>query len=470
MEQNKPGSVWAAWNPWAALAPWAQVQRQASAHLVEHRLAALLAHAQRHSPYYRRHWQAGAQGPQDWQSLPPVHKADLMAHFDDWVTDPALKLHELQAFLADPSRIGQDYLGRYAVWTSSGTTGVPGVFVHDAAALAQYATLTTTRRDARDPFSNLMQGLWWAHARSSLIAANDGHYAGISFWLRQCRLHPWMAARSQVLSVTATQASLVADLQAFQPDFLVSYPSVLAELARQQACGELHIAPRLIWAGGERLAASTRAYIESVFDAHVINDYGASECMTIGFECPHGRVHVNDDWVLLEPIDKAGHPVPPGQASHSVLLTNLANHVQPIIRYDLGDSITVETEPCPCGNTRMAIQVRGRCDDSLRMRNPKDAQGHWVHLSPMALTTALEEGCELHRFQLRQTADDALDLRLDLSHEAEPRAKQRLALSVLRQFLSEQGLPHVHLHFDPALPAVEPHSGKLRQVIARVSG
>jgi phenylacetate-CoA ligase len=464
MERDK--TVWpgAAWQPWGL---WSQLQQQAEAPLRERRMAALLQHAQTHSPYYRAHWGGHRPSVADWQQLPPVNKHGLMARFDEWVTDPGLRLRDIQAFVADPQRIGQDFLGRYAVWTSSGTTGEPGVFVQDAQALAQYALLTATRRDARDPWSNLWQAAGWWQARSTLIAAADGHYAGITFWRRQCRLNPWLAAHSQVLSVTAPQAQRVADLQAFQPDFLVSYPSVLTELAQLQAQGELHIAPRLMWAGGERLAPSTRSYIESVFGAHVINDYGASECMTIGFECAQGRVHVNDDWVLLEPIDAQGRPVLPGQPSHSVLLTNLANHVQPIIRYDLGDSITVHTEPCPCGNARMSVQVQGRCDDSLRLRDPR---GRWVHLSPMALSTALEEGSDLHCFQMRQTAADAIELRLDLSHEAEPRRKQRLALSVLRQFLSEQGLPQVHLHFDPALPAVEPHSGKLRQVIAQAPG
>lgn len=452
---------WAAGQPWDLLA---RSERQANALRLRLRLDTLLAHARNHSPYYRRHWGDWQPGRSPWQALPPVHKRDLMAHFDDWVTDPRLKLAEIRQFLADPSRIGDDYLGRYAVWTSSGTSGEPGVFVHDPSALAVYATLTATRRDGRDAFSNLMQGFTMARARSSLVAADEGHYAGISFWKRQCRLYPWLGANTQVLSVTAPEAELVAQLNAFQPDFLVSYPSMLAELARAQETGDLHITPRALWAGGERLAPATRAYVSQVFGAPITNDYGASECMTIGFECPHGRLHVNDDWVLLEPIDEQGQPVPPGVASHSVLLTNLANQVQPIIRYALGDSVTVDTEPCPCGNPRLSIQVAGRCDDTLCLRG---AGGRLVHVSPMALTTALEEAADVHRFQLRQTGRDAIELRLDLLHEPAPKAKQQQAMRALRRFFSDQGLAQVHLHFNPAMPLMEPHSGKLRQVVAQ---
>ena len=55
-----------------------------------------------------------------------------MAHFDDWVTDPDITLAGLRRdFLSDPTLVGLPYLGRYHVFTTSGTTGEPAVIVHD---------------------------------------------------------------------------------------------------------------------------------------------------------------------------------------------------------------------------------------------------------------------------------------------------------------------------------------------------
>lgn|SRR5512133_1866816 len=68
-----------------------------------------------------------------------------MAHFDQWVTDPAIKRTSVDAFVADQSLIGHDFLQRYAVWTTSGTTGVPGIFAHDRAALRVYRLLVALR-------------------------------------------------------------------------------------------------------------------------------------------------------------------------------------------------------------------------------------------------------------------------------------------------------------------------------------
>ena len=64
-----------------------------------------------------------------------------MAAFDAWVTDPDVTLRGVQSFTADVSRVGERFLERYAVWTTSGTSGEAGIFVHDPGALAVYAAL-----------------------------------------------------------------------------------------------------------------------------------------------------------------------------------------------------------------------------------------------------------------------------------------------------------------------------------------
>ena len=107
-----------------------------------------------------------------------------------------------------------------------------------------------------------------------------------------------------------------------------------------------------IWSGGETLSRRDRADIAGAFGCPVIDDYGASEFLNIAFDCGCGSLHLNRDWVILEPVDREGRPVPDGIASASVLLTNLANFIQPIIRYDLGDSVTMLPQPCSCGRAR----------------------------------------------------------------------------------------------------------------------
>ena len=66
------------------------------------RLVALLNAAVRGSVLYRELLQGRAPGAWPLHALPKVCRGELMARFDDWVTDPELKLAELRAFTANP--------------------------------------------------------------------------------------------------------------------------------------------------------------------------------------------------------------------------------------------------------------------------------------------------------------------------------------------------------------------------------
>lgn len=429
----------------------------------------LLRYAQRESPFYRKHLAGCSRPITPWTALPTVDKRTMMAHFDDWHTDPSITLERVRAFAADPQQQGLELDGRYAVWSSSGTSGEPALYLHDVAALDVYSRLLESRMDKRCAVDR-----WWMQAsvgalgpfglrpRSALISALDGPYASISFWRRQCRQHPWLRDSARAMSVTWPAERLREELTDWRPAFIASYPSLLIELARWQRAGLLNLAPLALWSGGERLALNTRQWIEASFGAPVVNDYGASECLSIAFECRHGRLHLNDDWVILEPIDRQGAPVPPGEASHSVLLTNLANRIQPLIRYNLGDSVTFFTDRCPCGNHRPSFTVEGRHDDTLRV---DDGQGGVVHLAPMALTTAVEDGADVHRFQLRQTDARRIELRLDLAQSVDPARVRADAVAALQRYLVGQGVRGVAVEVSPDAPLPEPRSGKLRQVV-----
>jgi len=425
------------------------------------RFEALVRFARARSPFYRdayRDLPIDAFRP---ARLPVVTKRALMDRFDDWVTDPAVNLNGVGAFLADRDRIGQRYLGRYVVWKSSGSTGQPGIYVQDNNALETADAIMAARLDparfsAADAWRIAARG-----GRAALIAATGDHFASIASWQRLTRDSPWISARS--FSIMDPLPRLVEKLNAFEPDFVASYPTMLSLLAAERRAGPLRIEPSILWSGGECLPPSVRAEIAAVFGCPVVNDYGSSECMNIAFGCDHGWLHVNADWVLLEPVDDDFRPTPPGEPSRTVLLTNLANRVQPIIRYDLGDSVIVNPEPCACGNPLPAIVVEGRHDDVLSLTAP---DGRVVRLLPLALTTVVEDVAPASRFQIVQMAPDRLLFRLDCRDPSDRRAAWRAVGKALRGYLFRQALPNVRVRLDRRRPHVDRRSGKLREVIA----
>jgi len=420
----------------------------------QQRFAERSSHARMHSPFYRKAWRDLPPGRVQLSDLPVVTKSELMAAFDDWATDRAIAWRDVEPFIAARSHIGERFRDRYLVWTSSGTTGTPGVFLQDAAALAAYDALVSVQVIGAGLSADLNAAK--RNGRAALVTADSDHFAGITSWRRQAQRKPWLDMAS--FPVTAPLPSIVAGLNQYDPAYVASYPTVLTLLADEQAAGRLHLELTALWAGGEALSDAARDAIEDAFGAPVHNEYGASECLSIGYACRHGAMHINADWVILEPVDRHFKPTPPGDLSHTVLLTNLANVVQPIIRYDLGDRVRMRVGPCPCGNPLPALELSGRADDILRLQA---SDGTFVKIAPLAIATVVEDAARIYRFQILQEAVDGLALRLARAD----RERGEPALLALRDYLDAQGLANVSLHLSELEPK-EARDGKLRQVVA----
>jgi phenylacetate-CoA ligase len=424
------------------------------------RTAALIRFAREQSRYYRRAWRGLPDRELALSELPVATKRDLMTHFDDWVTDPQVTRAGVDAFTADRAHIGERYLGRYIVWKSSGSTGEPGVYVQDEDALLTYDALIVLQLAAARLAGSYAWGVLSRGGRAALIAATGDHFASIASWQRVCRGTPWPNARA--FSVMGPLPRLVAELNAYQPAFLASYPTMLALLAQEQAAGRLRVQAACLWSGGEYLAPSAAIAIERAFGCPLLNEYGASECMAIAAGCREGWLHVNEDWVVVEPVDRNYRPVAPGEASHTVLLTNLANRVQPVVRYDLGDSVVAAQGRCRCGNFMLAIRAQGRNDDVVTFHS---VEGRAISLLPLALTTVVEDAADIHRFQLVARPPRQLALRLDIDDPVRRGSVWLQVSKALVRYLSEQSLANIDVVLDTLPPVVDPRSGKLRSVI-----
>ncbi len=425
---------WAGCGPPAALI-WRQRQR----------LDDLMRAAQR-SAFYRERF---ARHGTHFEDQPPVAKAELMARFADWVGDPALALPALRAFVADPQRVGEAYAGRYTVWESSGSSGVPGLFVQDEGAMAVYDALEALRRPQA-------WQRWLDAGRFAFVGATGGHFASTVSVERLRRRVPGLAERLRGFSFLQPTAALVDALNRWQPQTLASYPSAAMLLAEEQSAGRLRLALREVWTGGEALGTGARGYIERHFGAPVRASYGASEFLALAAECPQRRLHLNADWVLLEACDARGRPVPPGQTGSRTLLTNLANHVQPLIRYELGDRVRFDPAPCACGSPLPVVEVQGRVDDMLRLQT---AAGRAVQMPPLAITTVLEDEAGVFDFQLVQRGPRTLHLSVGDAAALAP------ARTALLTYLRQQGLGSLRLSCTCGPPEVRGRSGKLPRVV-----
>jgi phenylacetate-coenzyme A ligase PaaK-like adenylate-forming protein len=400
------------------------------------------------------------------EELPPVTKPELMARFDEWVADPDITRAEVERFVADPDRAGEPFLDRYFVCSTSGTTGEPALFVHDRAAMEIYRSFSI-RADLMwlspdDWLSLTGRGFRWA-----AVVGTGGHFGGEA-WMEYERRRSWWRRRTyRVFSVQQPLAILTRQLEDFDPAIVTSYPSAAALLAEEQSAGRLHLRPAVFETSGESMAPTVRNLLQATWGKAVRNVYATSEFNPLAFECDEGWLHVNSDWALLEPVEADHSPTPSGTASYTVLLTNLANRVQPIIRYDLGDSVLERHGPCPCGSPQQAVRVMGRRDDLLVLETPN---GQEVTLVPLAVGSVVDGSPGVYRSQLIRAGPRSLRLRMEVRSGADPQAAWEEVTARLRDYLARQGLPTTRIERATEPPEPSARSGKFHQVIAEGPG
>ena len=423
------------------------------------RLAATLARA-REIPLYRRLW-AGLPERAGLDALTPMTKSVWVEGFEDSIDDPQVTRDALWSYMQDLTRIGAPWLGRYSVCRSSGVMGLKALFVHDQDAMDVYWTLWLTRGWLPWLGVSGTARMVARGGRSVHLVATNGHFASAAFIRRSSPLGAVADARSATLSILKPIGRLTRALDHWQPAVLLGYPTVLEQLAIQQRSGDLSLDLLLAVSVSEWIEPTARQRIEDAFSCPLKDSYAASEFLALGFECPEGWIHVNDDWVVLEPVDHDMRPVPPGEPSDTALVTNLANRAQPIVRHDIEDRVTLRPDPCPCGSPFTAVRLEGRQNDVLHYDG---ANGRRVALQPIALITLVagvpgpKMGC-----QFVQTHPHELSLRIAFPSDADADRTWAEVERRLRAHLRDMGLPHVEVLRSPIPPGRDPRTGKLRK-------
>ncbi|MFZ2116016.1 MAG: hypothetical protein WCB73_21740 [Pseudonocardiaceae bacterium] len=305
----------------------------------------------------------------------------------------------------------------------------------------------------------LLAGRW----RTAMIVPIGGHFASHVVAVQQRDASPMVVKR--IFPETMPLPELVDQLNAFRPIYLECYPTIGALLASEQESGRLRIRPALVRLGGEGLADGEYKRIRTAFGANILDLYGANEFPAVMVKCSHGWYHTHDDWMVFEPVDVNYQPTPPGDQSHTVLVSVLYRREQPILRYDVGDSILARPDPCPCGSPFKAVKVRGRVPILLNFRT---ADGRTVILSSFVVSHQVELAAGVELFQIIQTTPSTLIVRLQLGAPADPDHVWYDVQAKLARMLYDHGLSNVVIDRGTEPPELSP-GGKLRPIIPFVT-
>lgn len=421
------------------------------------RLREMVDYARANSPLYAELYK---NLPENWTlgDLPPVNKRELMARFDKWPTDRSVRLDDLNEYMRDLDHVGCKFHGRYLVFTTSGSTGNPLVALCDDTTNNVMGAVNAMRSITR---AEDLRALMLRGGKTIGVFATGGFYLSNSSIRARLLAMPWKKRQMALSSALLPTDEIVAQLNAFQPAMLGGYPSQLDLLADEQNSGRLKIKPMLIMTGGEFLSEQVRARLSEAFGCYVQTSYSCTEAGTIACECTEHHFHINEDWVLVEPVDEENRPVPDGTQSDKILVTNLFNFTQPFLRYEITDRVVRHTELCACGNPLPWLTLEGRTDDVLIFL----VDGGSVKVAPLSIYAVLKEVHAMKRFQLLAYPDNQLELRLEPMEGIDTTDAFEQAKQALLGFLATQGVNNVSLTLSQDVPKQQAGSGKFKHIV-----
>lgn len=428
------------------------------------RLQELLRHARENSRHYAEKFARIDGSKFELSELPISTKAELMESFDQTLTVDDVCRADVEEFFQDEANLGKLFRDKYVLSHTSGSQGQPLLLVQTIENVELLFALQASRGNQESV------GLWEAAkrfmkpARLATVTLKRGFYpSATAFEYMPEAVQQFI----EVLRVSLTDDDMLERLMEFRPTHLTAYASILHQLARHAEADRLTLTPGLeqVVNISERLMPQAREHYQEVFGAPILDDYAMGECLFLSNGCTksHG-MHVNADWAILEVVDESNEPVPDGEKGAKVLVTNLANQEQPIIRYEIGDIVTMATKPCGCGsNLPLVAKIDGRDSDMFYVQTAEGEQP----LSPTIFELALSRVLDAREYQLVQEENDRIRVRIEPLPGAE--FDQERAQQVLQDQLSEYGLDHqLRLEIEVVDRLASDDDSKFKRVVSKV--
>jgi len=219
----------------------------------------------------------------------------------------------------------------------------------------------------------------------------------------------WPTRKVNVDAGAMTESDLhhLADaLRRVRPTMLWGYAHSLHEFALAvERNGWAVPRPHAISSSAAPLTARQLEDVERILGAPVYETYRAAELSLIAGQCEARRgMHIQADHKLLEVVDESGRSVPDGEPGE-IVVTDLLNRAQPIIRYRLGDVGVIDPEPCACGRPFPLLKsLLGRSNDVIRTREGL--------VSIYSFASAFSKHPAIRQYQLHQLEDYSLLLKV----------------------------------------------------------
>lgn len=259
---------------------------------------------------------------------------------------------------------------------------------------------------------------------------------------------------SHGLDVRASASYQLSWLKKHRPQYILSYPSNLEMLAHEVMEQNVDFPELKAIQSISEALDDKQCIIERAFGVPVMNTYSCVEAGYLASPCPDGNgLHVHDENVLLEVLDDADQPCKPGETGN-VFITTLHNFLNPLVRYNTGDTATLGKPSCSCGRgLTLLSKIEGKRRTLLFT-----ADG--ARKSSSALLSAIIHEVSLRQLQLVQDQINHVEVRIVPAGELTIDQSSKIA-SIVHGYLGHE--------INCVIRAVDrlevPHSGKIQAVI-----
>lgn len=366
------------------------------------RFIKLLKHVVRYSEFYKNYYQEYGINIERIdqlaiEDLPIIDKKIMMENFNQLVCDKNIKKDEIEKFINDPDMMDRKYKGICEVIHTSGSSGRIGFFVYGPNDWSILKALVFTRVSKNKLHI-------FRKTKHAFIGAIDGHFAGISL----AKDAPRLLFDFLPVDINRPIQESITDLNLFMPDSLSGYSSGVFLFALEQLKGNLKVRPERILCSADHLTDSMVEVIYKAFGVRPINFYAATESIGMAAQCDLNEgFHMFNDWHIFEVVKQNGEPTEHGELGN-LIVTNLYNYTQPLIRYRMDDEIMIEEKQCPCGWAfPLFSKIAGREEEFLIFKDP---EGNIEFIHPVVFVEFIVGGLE--KFQVVQV--DKNNLRLNV--------------------------------------------------------
>jgi len=400
------------------------------------RAEAMVAYAVANAPFYARHYRD--RDLRAWRSLPTIDKRAMMENFGE-INTRGVALDEAMhaALTAERTRDFRPTVRGLTVGLSSGTSGHRSLFLADRTEQARWVGVVLAR--VLPPFR--LRG--YAITLFSMSGSN----------LYDDLRGRWLRFHHHDLATPLDEA--VRRLNAEQPDLLCGPPSYLEALSARRIEGSLRIAPRKVISVAEVLEPHIAASLEERFGCPVHQVYQCTEGL-VGISCRLGRLHAQEDLVATQ-----FERVSPDDMVTTPIITDLWHRTLPILRYRLGDAVTLAADACACGSAFQVIErVEGRCDDVCEFERRDGSLRPVFPATVRRMVLLASEG--IADYDAVQERPSHLRVRIAIRRGADPAHVSRDVRAAVMAGLEEQGVVASDVHIE--IGDREPATGKRRRV------